>query len=169
MTDCKSTKDNTQETLIFSTPKELKEHLKMGQTILGIDYGSKRIGVASSDMLFTIASPVKIIDVKSFAKTLEEFKAIAKEKNAGAIVYGLPKQMDGTEGETAENARKFADKMYKELPLPVLFWDERFSSSAVEKMLVREANISRKKRKKVTDKIAATFILQGVLDSFGFM
>ncbi|HCU59144.1 MAG TPA: Holliday junction resolvase RuvX [Alphaproteobacteria bacterium] len=145
--------------------KEFKQSLKPYGALIGFDFGTKRLGVAVSDMMRMVATSYKIIERTSFQKDVEEIKRIIKEKEICGIVYGLPKQMDGTEGETAEQTRKFALKIANEVNLPYAFWDERLSSKAVESFLINEVDLSRAKRKKVLDASAAAYILQGALDA----
>jgi putative Holliday junction resolvase len=141
-----------------------RQNLKPYGAVLGFDYGEKRLGIAVSDVMRTIATPCKIIYRSSWAKDLAEIKKIVTEKEVGALVYGLPLQMNGQEGETAQKVRAFALKLDQEFGLPFLFWDERFSSSAVENFLIKEADFSRRKRKLTLDASAAAYILQGALD-----
>lgn len=145
--------------------QELKQHLKTYEALLGFDYGEKRLGVAVSDLMRSIATPYKIIERKSLSKDIDEIKKIITEKEIGGIIYGLPLQMDGTEGETAQKVKKFAEQVFSQTGLPFAFWDERLSSSAVESFLIKDADLSRAKRKKVLDASAASYILQGALDS----
>ena len=145
--------------------KEFKQQLKPYGALIGFDFGTKRLGVAVSDLTRMIASSYKIIERKSFKKDIEEIKKIVKEKEVCGIVYGLPKQMNGQEGETADLTRKFAAKVAEEIDLPYMFWDERLSSKAVESFLIKEVDLSRNKRKKVLDSGAANYILQGALDA----
>ena len=149
--------------------EEFKQHLKPYQAIMGFDFGTKRLGVAVSDLLRTIATSYKIIERKDLESDIKEIKRIISEKEIGAIVYGLPLQMNGQEGEIALKVREFADKVYQETNLPFMFWDERLSSSAVENFLIKEVDLSRAKRKKVLDASAATYILQGALDRLSRM
>ena len=144
--------------------EEFKQCLKPYQAIMGFDFGTKRLGVAVSDLLRTIATSYKIIERKDWQTDINEIKKIIKEKEIGAIVYGLPLQMNGQEGEIAIKVREFAEKIYLETNLPYMFWDERLSSSAVENFLIKEVDLSRMKRKKVLDASAAAYILQGALD-----
>jgi putative Holliday junction resolvase len=148
--------------------QQLKSTLPVGTTILGFDYGDKRLGVAVSDLLLMTANPVGIIQRSSIEKDTLQIQEIIRDRNVGALVYGLPLQMDGTEGETAAKVRKFAEDLNKKIPLPYLFWDERLSSRAVESFLIKEVDMSRAKRKKVLDSGAAAYILQGVLDSLQY-
>lgn len=148
--------------------KEFKASLPAYRALIGFDYGAKRLGVAVSDLLLTVATSYKIIQRESFAKDLAEIKKIITEKEVGGIVFGLPLQMNGEEGEIAKEVRHFAEKLSKEIDLPIFFWDERLSSSAMENFLIKEVDMSRGKRKKVLDSSAAAYILQGVLNALRF-
>ena len=148
--------------------KEFKASLPAYRALIGFDYGAKRLGVAVSDLLLTVATSYKIIQRESFARDLAEIKKIIAEKEIGGIVFGLPLQMNGEDGEIAKEVRHFAEKLSKEIDLPIFFWDERLSSSAIENFLIKEVDMSRGKRKKVLDSSAAAYILQGVLDALRF-
>ena len=148
--------------------KEFKQVLPSYKAILGIDYGSKRIGLAVSDLLRTVASSYKILYRKDIDTDIAELKKIIKEKEVCAIAMGLPLQMNGQEGEIAQEVRKFALILEEKLGLPVFLWDERLSSSAVENFLIKEVDLSRKKRAKILDASAAAYILQGVLDALSY-
>jgi len=148
---------------------EFKKLLKPYTAILGFDYGSKRLGVAVSDLLQNIATAHCIIYRDTWEKDLAAIKKIIEEKEIKAIVYGLPLQMNGEEGKTAKEVRAFADKLAKAIPLPYMFWDERLSSSAMEKFLIQEVDMSRAKRKQKLDASAAAYILQGALDRLKYM
>jgi len=145
--------------------KEFGHILPRFGALLGFDFGSKRLGVAVSDMTRMIATSYKIIERKSFEKDMAEIKKIIKEKEICGIVYGLPKQMNGKEGQTAEMVRNFALKVAEQTDLPYMFWDERLSSKAVENFLIGEVDMSRAKRQKILDASAAAYILQGALDA----
>ncbi len=148
--------------------KEFKSILPPYKAILGIDYGSKRMGIAVSDLLRTIATSYKILYRKDDKTDIEELKKIIKEKEIGAIVMGLPLQMNGMEGEIAQEVKKFALFLEENLNLPVFLWDERLSSSAMENFLIKEVDLSRKKRAKILDASAAAYILQGALDALSY-
>lgn len=148
--------------------KEFKQQIPPRRAILGIDYGSKRMGLAVSDLSCTIASSYKILYRKNIETDLIELKKVIAEKEIGAIAMGLPLQMNGQEGEIAIEVRKFATILEESFNLPVLLWDERLSSSAVENFLIKEVDLSRKKRAKVLDASAASYILQGVLDALKY-
>ena len=133
---------------------------------LGLDVGDKTIGVAASDLLNLTAQGIKTIRRISIAEDLRELGEIISELDAKILVIGLPKNMNGTEGERCEVVRDFAAKVQKKFPeVKQIFWDERLSTVAAEKFLIGSADVSRKKRKKVIDKMAAVYILQGFLDS----
>lgn len=149
--------------------KEFKQQLKPYKAVLGFDYGAKRLGVAVSDLLQMVATSYKIIYRSSWEKDWEEIRRIIEEKEIGGIVLGLPLQMNGEEGEMAQEVRAFAAKLFEQTDLPILFWDERLSSSAVENFLIKEVDLSRSKRKKVLDAGAAAYILQGALDALKFV
>jgi putative holliday junction resolvase len=129
--------------------------------ILGIDYGSVRIGLALSDELGMLATPFETIDAY---KALDRIKQIVLEKQIQTVVLGMPRNMDGSYGPKADEVRKFAEVLKQNLSIQVHFWDERLTTKAVERMLI-EADTSRKNRKKVIDKLAAQMILQGYLDA----
>jgi putative pre-16S rRNA nuclease len=132
--------------------------------LLGLDLGSKTIGVATSDLTRQIATPLETITRKKFTADAARLLAIAARENVGLVVLGLPVNMDGTEGPRAQSARAFARNLAKLTPIPIVFWDERLSSAAVERMLIA-ADASRAKRDAVIDKLAAAWILQAALDS----
>lgn len=132
--------------------------------ILGIDYGKKRIGLAMSDIMGIIAQPFDVIESKGLQNDVAAILKIAKEKEVTCIVVGVPKNMNNTEGEMAELAKKFVEELKKQTEIQIEIMDERLTTVQAERMLTEEANISREKRKDVRDKIAATFILQTYLD-----
>lgn len=148
--------------------QEFKSQLKPYRAIIGFDYGSKRLGVAVSDLMRNIATSQKIIYRSEWSKDVAEIKKIIADKEVSAIVYGLPLQMNGEEGAIAQEVRAFAEKLSQEIDLPYMFWDERLSSSAVESFLIKEVDMSRDKRKKILDASAAAYILQGALDALNY-
>lgn len=132
---------------------------------LALDIGDKTIGVAASDLLNITAQGVKTIRRVSNKEDLRQLGEIISEYDAKVLVIGYPKNMNGTEGERCEMVKNFAEKISKAFPsLKQIFWDERLSTVAAEKSLIA-ADVSRAKRKKVIDKMAAVYILQGYLDS----
>ena len=144
---------------------DFKQKLPTKKAIIGFDFGTKRLGVAVSDLTCTIASSYTIIERKNKHDDINKIKEIIDEKEIGGIVFGLPLQMNGQEGDIAAEVRKFAAFVEAQTGLPCTFWDERLSSSAVESFLISEVDMSRSKRKKILDSSAATYILQGFLDA----
>ena len=131
--------------------------------LIGLDLGTKTIGVAASDPDRRLAAPVETIPRKRFNLDAERIFALAAERRATGFVLGLPINMDGTEGPRAQSTRAFARNLAKLTELPIALWDERLSTAAVERALI-EADASRSKRKAVIDQHAAAYILQGALD-----
>jgi len=132
--------------------------------IVGLDIGRKTIGVALSDPDGLIAQPITTIKRTMLSRDIEEVLNIARENAAEKIIAGLPLKMDGSSSPQTEFVLKFLDKLGKATELPVETWDERLSTAAVERLLI-EGDMSRARRKEVVDKLAASYILQGYLDS----
>jgi putative holliday junction resolvase len=143
---------------------DLRKSVKRGERLLGLDLGSKTIGLAISDSGFMIASPLETIRRKTFTADALALKAIIDERQIGGLVLGLPKNMDGSDGPRVQSTRQFAANLLERFDIPIAFWDERLSTMAVERVLVDEADMSRRKRSAVVDKMAASYILQGALD-----
>jgi putative Holliday junction resolvase len=131
--------------------------------LIGLDLGTKTIGVAVSDPDRRVAAPVETISRKRFADDARRILALAAERHTAGFVLGLPINMDGSEGPRAQSTRAFARNFAKLTELPIALWDERLSTAAVERALIA-ADASRAKRKAVIDQHAATYILQGALD-----
>ena len=131
--------------------------------LIGLDLGSKTIGVSASDPDRRLAAPVETIRRRRFALDAERLLALAAERRAVGFVLGLPFNMDGSEGPRAQSTRAFARNLAKHTELPIALWDERLSTAAVERALI-DADVSRAKRKAVIDQHAAAYILQGALD-----
>jgi putative Holliday junction resolvase len=146
----------------------LKSHLKPGQRLIGLDLGTKTIGLALSDLSLTVATPVTTIRRSKFAKDAEQLLALCAQEEAGGLVLGLPLNMNGSEGPRAQSTRAFAHNLGKLTTLPILLWDERLSTEAVTRTLL-EADTSRKRRGEVVDKLAAGYILQTLLDRLASM
>jgi len=134
---------------------------------LALDVGTKTIGIAVSDELGITANGITTIQRKSLKDDLQELDILIKEYKPGEIIVGVPYQMDGSVSERGQQILNFAEKIREAFSLPLVFWDESFSTVNAEKKLI-EGNMSRKKRKKVIDKIAAVFILQEYLESKRF-
>ena len=143
--------------------ENLAKRLKPKDRLMGLDLGSKTIGVAVSDLTRQIASPLTTIRRSKFSADAAELLSLAAHENVVAFILGLPVNMDGNEGPRAQSTRAFARNLAKLSPLPLIFWDERLSTTAVERMLV-ESNRSRARRAEIVDKLAAAYILQGALD-----
>jgi putative Holliday junction resolvase len=148
----------------FPSLAEAINGLPPNAPVIGLDLGSKTIGVAISDITLKIASPIETIARKKFTDDARRLMAIAGERRAGLFVLGLPLNMDGSEGPRAQSTRAFARNLGKLTPLPIVFWDERLTTAAVERMLI-EADTSRARRAEIIDKLAAAYILQSALDS----
>lgn len=145
------------------TVEDLKAALPETGALLGLDLGTRTIGLALSDIGRNIASPLAVIRRTKFREDLAALRRYIKAHRPVALVLGLPVNMDGTEGPRAQATRGFARNIARELDLPIVFWDERLSTAAVTRTLI-EADASRKRRGEVVDKVAAAYILQGVLD-----
>ncbi|WP_085900644.1 Holliday junction resolvase RuvX [Kiloniella majae] len=146
---------------------DLPDLVDRNKRLLGLDPGTKTIGIAVSDRDFKVASPVKTIKRTKFKNDAQELKEICDDKNIGGIVIGLPVNMDGSEGPRCQSVRTLADNLrtIAGFEIPIVFWDERMSTSAVERFLIGEADMTRKRRAEVVDKAAAAYILQGALDA----
>jgi len=137
--------------------------LAPGRALLGFDFGTKTIGVAVSDTLRHVASPLETVRRTRFGVDAARLLAIADGRRVGGFVLGLPRNMDGSEGPRAQSTRAFARNLSNLTALPIGLWDERLSTAAVERDLIA-ADASRAQRAKVIDQHAAAFILQGALD-----
>jgi putative Holliday junction resolvase len=137
--------------------------LPPGTALTGLDLGTRTIGVAVSDRLRTVATPLKTIRRSRFLADAEALLAIVEERQIGGIVLGLPRNMDGSEGPRCQSTRAFARNLGRLTDVPIGFWDERLSTVAAERALL-EADASRRRRAEVIDHVAASYILQGALD-----
>lgn len=147
----------------FDDPAGFVATLPRMGALAGLDLGTKTIGVAISDLLRGVATPVQTIRREKFTADAAALLALLTARGAVGIVIGLPRNMDGSEGPRAQSTRAFVRNLEKLTALPVLFWDERLSTVAAERALL-EADTSRKRRAEVIDHVAAGFILQGALD-----
>ncbi|NOX96991.1 MAG: Holliday junction resolvase RuvX [Nitrospirae bacterium] len=134
--------------------------------VLGLDVGDKTIGVAISDEMRWTAQAFEVIQRKGLSRDIERIKEILSEYQVKEIIIGLPKNMNGEEGPQAKKVREFLKKLQAQVDLPIKTWDERLTTTAAERTLL-EGDLSRAKRKKIIDKVAAQVILQGYLDSIG--
>jgi putative Holliday junction resolvase len=143
--------------------EDIAARLKPGQTVAGLDLGTKTIGIAVSDRGLGLATPRPVIRRTKFTADADALLALLEKDNVGALVLGLPLNMDGSEGPRAQATRAFARNLAKKTELPIAFWDERLSTVAAERSLI-EQDVSRAKRAERIDSAAAAFILQGALD-----
>lgn len=148
--------------------EDLKARLPEQGALIGLDLGTKTIGLALSDIRRTIASPLDTIRRTKFQADLAGLRRHIEAHRPVALVLGLPVNMDGSEGPRAQATRAFARNVAAAIDLPIVFWDERLSTAAVTRTLI-EADTSRKRRGEVVDKLAAAFILQGALDRLARM
>lgn len=150
---------------VFETAEEFLEQVKPNKPLLGLDLGEKTIGIAVSDIFWSIASPRDTIRRKKFGVDATALEAIIDSTSAAGLVLGLPRNMDGSEGARCQSTRAFARNLLARRPIPILLWDERLSTVAAERALL-DADASRAKRAEVIDHVAAGYILQGALDRF---
>ena len=143
-------------------PRDFIDQINTAQSLLGLDFGDKTIGIAVSDKTKTIATPIMTLKRKGIEKDIIILLSIFKEYNVGGVVLGLPLSLDGNENERTEKVRKFAKELSKNIK--VTFYDERYSSDVIYKEL-RKNSISRNKIKKKINQLAASYILQGFLDN----
>ena len=151
--------------MIFQSLPELINYLPKKSRLLGLDVGRKTIGLAVSDSDMKIATTVGTIRRSKFTKDVKNLDAIITERQVNGLVLGLPINMDGNEGPACQSVRQFAVNLDNVLEIGITFWDERLSTSAVERLLTKEADLSRNRRSEIIDKMAAAYILQGALDS----
>jgi putative pre-16S rRNA nuclease len=147
--------------------RELRSRLQRDQRLIGLDHGSRTIGVALSDVGLSLASPYGSIRRGKLRDAAAGITAIARKENAGGLVVGLPLSMDGTVGPAAQAARDWTLALSEATGLPAALWDERLSSAAVNRFLIGEADASRRRRAEVVDRMAAAWILQAALDASG--
>ena len=150
--------------MIVADTNALRTALPRNQRLLGLDVGEKTIGLALSDPALSVASPISTIRRTKFTADANALLKLVAERGIGGLVIGLPLNMDGSEGPRCQSVRQFAANLLKLKDLPILFWDERLSTMAVEREMIAH-DVTRAKRDKVVDQAAAAFILQGVLDS----
>ena len=145
--------------------RELRASLDRNQRLIGLDPGSRTIGVALSDVSLSVASPYGSIKRGKLRNNAAEISGIARKEGAAGLVVGLPLSMDGTMGPAAQAARDWAQALADATELPVALWDERLSSAAVNRFLVNDADVSRRKRAAAVDRMAAAWMLQSALDA----
>ena len=143
--------------------EDLPPHLDRDARLLGLDVGTKTIGMALSDVTRSVATPFDTIRRTKFTADAKTIREVVEKNQVGALVIGFPLNLDGSEGPRAQSTRAFARNLAAHVMVPMLFWDERLSTAAVERHLI-EADASRKRRAEVIDRMAAAYILQGALD-----
>jgi putative Holliday junction resolvase len=143
--------------------EDLPSALQPGTRLLGLDVGTKTVGMALSDVTRTVATPYETLKRTKFTADAKRIAEIVEKEGVGGLVIGLPLNLDGSEGPRAQSTRAFARNLAAHVPIPMAFWDERLSTAAVERHLI-EADASRKRRAEVIDRMAAAYILQGALD-----
>jgi putative Holliday junction resolvase len=152
----------------LATTDDLAATLTGPAPLIGLDLGTRTIGVAVSDVLRTVATARTVIARTKFTADARSLLDLAAQEKAAGIVLGLPVNMDGSEGPRAQSTRAFVRNLERLTPLPIVLWDERLSTAAVERMLIA-GDTSRAKRAEVIDKLAAAWILQGFLDRLAAM
>jgi putative Holliday junction resolvase len=145
------------------TIRKLAGLVERRQSLIGLDLGSKTLGIALSDTTRKIATPMETMKRVKFTHDARQLLAMAARENTAGFILGLPINMDGSEGPRCQSTRAFARNLGMLSPLPIVLWDERLSTAAVTRTLL-EADTSRAKRAEVVDKMAASYILQGALD-----
>lgn len=145
-------------------PHEIRPTLKRDQRLMGLDVGTKTIGLALSDVLRTIATPYDTIRRVKFTQDAAALFTVMDKEGVGGLVLGLPVEMSGQEGARCQSVRALAANLLKLRDMPLCFWDERLSTAAVTRTLL-DADASRRRRGQVVDKMAAAYILQGLLDA----
>jgi putative Holliday junction resolvase len=143
--------------------EDLPPHLGRDARLLGLDVGTKTIGMALSDVTRSVATPFDTIRRTKFTADAKTIREVVEKNRVGALVIGFPLNLDGSEGPRAQSTRAFARNLAALVAVPMVFWDERLSTAAVERHLI-EADASRKRRAEVVDRMAAAYILQGALD-----
>lgn len=149
--------------MIFDDVAAFLQTLPQNTALAGLDLGTKTIGVAVSDRMLSVATPLETVRRKKFGVDAAALETILMKRDIGGLVLGLPRNMDGSEGPRCQSTRAFARNFAALYPRPLVFWDERLSTVAAEKVLL-EADTTRKRRAEVIDHVAAGYILQGALD-----
>jgi putative holliday junction resolvase len=153
--------------MVLDSLSELKALLTFGTRLMGLDVGSKTVGLALSDVTRMVATPLETLRRTKFTKDALALRKIFEEHEVAGLIVGLPISMDGTEGPRCQSTRQFAANLLEYVDLPLAFWDERMSTMVVQRVLTEEADLSRRRRAQLVDKLAAAYILQGALDAMG--
>jgi putative holliday junction resolvase len=154
--------------MAIRNPADLKELAATGRRLMGVDLGSKTIGLALSDTRHMLASPLETIRRTKFTADAARLRTLIAAHGIGALVIGLPVAMDGSEGPRCQSVRQFAANLLETIDIPIVFWDERLSTAAVTRGMIA-ADLTRKRRAALVDRAAAAYILQGFLDYLGHL
>jgi putative Holliday junction resolvase len=149
--------------MILNNPLELREALPAGSRLMGLDVGTKTIGLALSDTRRVIATPLETIRRRRFREDAARLFVLADNHLVGGLVIGLPLTLAGTDGPRTQSVRQFTRNLVALRDMPVAFWDERLSTAAVTREMIA-ADLTRKRRGEIVDRVAAAYILQGCLD-----
>ena len=149
--------------MILANPADLREVAPPGKRLMGLDVGTKTIGLALSDVRRVIATPLETVRRRRFREDAARLFALIDAREVGGLVIGLPLTLAGTNGPRTQSVRQFARNLLALRDLPVAFWDERLSTAAVTREMIA-ADLTRKRRAEIVDRVAAAYILQGCLD-----
>ena len=152
--------------MLLGDPRELRDAVPHGSRLLGLDVGTKTIGTAVSDTRLVIASPLETIRRRRWSEDVAALFALVDRHGAGGLVIGLPLTLAGTDGPRTQSIRQFTRNLLAIRDLPVVLWDERLSTAAVTREMIA-ADLTRKRRGAIVDRVAAAYILQGCLDFLG--
>jgi putative Holliday junction resolvase len=152
--------------MILSNPAELREAVAPGKRLMGLDVGTKTIGLAVSDTRRVIATPLETIRRRRLREDMARLFALIDTHAVGGLVIGLPLTLAGNDGPRTQSVRQFARNLIAQRDIPVTFWDERLSTAAVTREMIA-ADLTRKRRGEIVDRVAAAYILQGCLDYLG--
>ncbi len=152
--------------MLLADPRELRDAVPHGGRLLGLDVGTKTIGTALSDTRLVIASPLETIRRRRFRDDVAALFALADRHGVGGLVIGLPLTLLGGDGPRTQSVRQFVRNLLAVRDLPMAFWDERLSTAAVTREMIA-ADLTRKRRAEIVDRVAAAYILQGCLDAIG--
>jgi putative Holliday junction resolvase len=162
----------TPDALVTAAPlvdiQDLPKLLAPEARLLGLDVGTKTVGLALSDVTRSVATPYSTLRRTKFTEDAKAILEVVEKNQVGGLVIGFPLNLDGSEGPRAQSTRAFARNLAARIELPIVFWDERLSTAAVERHLI-EADASRKRRAEVIDRMAAAYILQGALDRLKYL
>jgi putative Holliday junction resolvase len=152
--------------MLLSNPKALRAAVAPGRRVIGLDVGTKTIGLALSDTRLVIASPLETIRRRRFRDDMAELFALVERHEVGGLVIGLPLSLAGSDSPRTQSVRQFARSLLAMRDMPVAFWDERLSTAAVTREMIAH-DMTRKRRAEIVDRVAAAYILQGFLDAMG--